>query len=161
MPELSKTEQQPKPKISSEKKDIQVSESKGSKYFYGLGRRKRAIAQVRLYPDMKGKEGNVIINQKIITQYFGTKTRQSIAIKPLSFTNQSDRFFVSAKVKGGGETGQAGAVSLGIARALVKYDINLKKQLKDTKLLTRDSREKERKKYGLKRARKAHQYTKR
>ncbi|HYH12143.1 MAG TPA: 30S ribosomal protein S9 [Thermomicrobiales bacterium] len=132
----------------------------GSKeqFFYGVGRRKSAIARVRLYPG----EGNVTINGKPSREYFGGRElHQTIMLEPMRLTGTADRFDVIATVVGGGTSGQAGAVRHGISRALVRFDEELRGPLKASKFLTRDAREKERKKVGLKRARKAPQYTKR
>jgi small subunit ribosomal protein S9 len=126
-------------------------------YFYGLGRRKCAIAQVRLYPG----DGSIVVNGKPAREYFGREALDITVQQPLRATDSGARFNVVATVEGGGPTGQAGAVRLGIARALVASDENNKQPLRSQGLLTRDARVKERKKPGLKRARKAPQYTKR
>ena len=126
-------------------------------YYGGTGRRKTSIAQVRL---MKG-EGVVIINGKPLEESVARKVLQDVILQPLKLTNTSNQYNAVVKVEGGGISGQAGAISHGISRALVKADENLKPILKSNGMLTRDSRMKERKKYGLKRARKAPQYTKR
>lgn len=127
-------------------------------YYYGTGRRKTAVARVRLYPGT----GKVTINGKPAAEYFGGRLIHQADIRlPLQQTGTLDRFDVSAKVAGGGISGQAGAVRHGIARALVRFDDELRPSLKRLSLLTRDARVKERKKVGLKRARKAPQYTKR
>lgn len=126
-------------------------------YYYGLGRRKCAIAKVRLYPG----EGTILVNGKPSREYFGRETLDLIVQQPLQATDAGARFNVVATVEGGGPAGQAGAVRLGIARALVVSDENSRTVLRGAGLLTRDARVKERKKPGLKRARKAPQYTKR
>ena len=126
-------------------------------YFSGTGRRKTSVAQVRL---MDG-EGVIIINGKPIEEIFGRRTAQTVILQPLQLTNTLNRFNAVIKVAGGGISGQAGAICHGISRALVKADESLKPLLRKHGLLTRDPRMKERKKYGLKRARKAPQYTKR
>ena len=126
-------------------------------YFSGTGRRKTSIAQVRL---MKG-EGVVIINGKPLEENVARKVLQDVILQPLKLTNTSNQYNAVVKVEGGGISGQAGAISHGISRALVKADESLKPILKSNGMLTRDPRMKERKKYGLKRARKAPQYTKR
>ena len=126
-------------------------------YFYGLGRRKCAIAQVRLYPG----EGGIVVNGKASREYFGREALDIMVQQPLQATDTGARFNVVAKVIGGGPAGQAGAVRLGIARALVVAEETNKPLLRANGLLTRDPRVKERKKPGLKRARKAPQYTKR
>ena len=126
-------------------------------YFRGTGRRKTAIAQVRL---MKGK-GAVIVNGKPLEEIFGMLRLQSTILEPLKVTDTVDKLSAIVKVTGGGISAQAGAISHGISRALVRMDEALKPQLRGYGLLTRDSRAKERKKYGLRRARKARQYRKR
>ncbi|MFC1998117.1 30S ribosomal protein S9 [Chloroflexota bacterium] len=126
-------------------------------YFGGTGRRKTSIAQVRL---MKG-EGVIIINGKPLEESVARKILQDVILQPLILTNTSNQYNAVVKVEGGGISGQAGAISHGISRALIKADETLRPILKKNGLLTRDSRMKERKKYGLKRARKAPQYTKR
>jgi small subunit ribosomal protein S9 len=126
-------------------------------YFYGTGRRKTAVARVRLLPG----DGAIAINGKPIEEVFPQLVLQAVIRQPLRVTETADKFNVVVKVEGGGISGQAGAVRHGIARALVKANEALKPLLRKYGLLTRDSRAKERKKYGLKRARKAPQYTKR
>lgn len=123
---------------------------------YGTGRRKTAVARVRLSTG----DGRVVINEKPALDYLGRRTLEMVVMKPFRVAGQR-RLDASVKVIGGGAAGQAGAVAHGIARALVESDPDLRPQLKKAGLLTRDPREKERKKYGLKRARKAPQYTKR
>jgi small subunit ribosomal protein S9 len=127
------------------------------KYFYGTGRRKTSVARVRLYPG----SGEILINGKGYLEVFPRGAHQAAVLAPLKAAGSAERFNVQAKVEGGGITGWAGAVSHGIARALTKTDESLKPALRRQNLLTRDSRMKERKKVGLKRARKAPQYTKR
>lgn len=122
-----------------------------------VGRRKTAIARVRLVPG----EGRIQINQKSPLQYLARRSLEMAVVQPLRLTDSLRRFDVSVKVEGGGVSGQAGAIAHGIARALIAYDEELRPVLKKAGLLTRDARMKERKKYGLKRARKAPQYTKR
>lgn len=126
-------------------------------YFYGTGRRKTAVAQVRLFP---GK-GAIIINGVPYEERFPRLEHRQAILRPLLVTNSVDNYNAIVKVAGGGISGFSGAISLGIARALVRADENLKPILRQHGLLTRDSRVKERKKAGLKRARKASQYTKR
>jgi small subunit ribosomal protein S9 len=126
-------------------------------YYNGTGRRKNAVARVRLIPG----DGLLVINGKSPSEYFGRRDLETIVTQPLRVTDTIGRFVASIKVQGGGVAGQAGAVCHGIARALCIADENLREPLKRAGLLTRDPREKERKKYGLKRARKAPQYTKR
>jgi small subunit ribosomal protein S9 len=123
----------------------------------GLGRRKTAIARVRLTPG----DGTVLINEKAPLLYLGRRALEMEALRPLVVTDSSRRFNVSVRVLGGGVAGQAGAIAHGLARALLEYDEELRPALKKAGLLTRDPRMKERKKPGLKRARKAPQYTKR
>jgi small subunit ribosomal protein S9 len=125
--------------------------------FYGTGRRKNAIAKVFLVPG----EGRVIINNKPVDEYFGRRTLEMIVRQPIELTGIQSRFDVKAKVLGGGVSGQAGAILLGISRALLQADPNLRPLLKKAGFLTRDSRMKERRKYGLKKARKASQFSKR
>lgn len=127
-------------------------------YYYGLGRRKTAVARVRLYPGT----GQIIINGRPAAQYFGNRLLYHVMIiEPLRLTGLQDHFDIRARVVGGGLSGQAGAVRHGVARALLRYNADLRPVLKRAGLLTRDPRVKERKKPGLKRARKAPQYTKR
>ncbi len=127
-------------------------------YHYGTGRRKSAVARVRLYPG----DGSIVVNGKPAQQYFGGRFLHQVNLtQPLRLTGTLDRFNVSVRVAGGGVSGQAGAIRHGIARALTRFDEELRPALKRAKLLTRDARVKERKKVGLKRARKAPQYTKR
>jgi len=126
-------------------------------YYNGTGRRKTSIAQVRL---MKG-EGVVIINGKPMEESVVRRVLREVIMKPLILTETSNQYNAVVKVTGGGIAGQAGAIAHGISRALVKANDSLKPILKSNGMLTRDPRMKERKKYGLKRARKAPQYTKR
>ena len=125
--------------------------------FYGTGRRKSSIARVRL---VEGK-GTITINGKDIDEYLGTETLKVIVRQPLTATNTVDKYDVICKVQGGGFTGQAGAIRLGIARALLEANIEYRPTLKSAGFLTRDPRMKERKKYGLKKARRAPQFSKR
>lgn len=127
------------------------------KYYYGLGRRKTSIAKVRLYEG----SGQIIINNKTAVEYLNPKNLIDVIKEPLEVVGMKDRFDISVRVVGGGVAGQAGAIRLGIARALLVVDENLKKTLKSHKYLTRDSRAVERKKYGLKKARRAPQFSKR
>ena len=127
------------------------------KVFYGTGRRKKSIARVRL---IQGN-GKVTINKRDIDDYFGLETLKVILRQPLELTKQTNKLDVVASVVGGGFTGQAGALRHGIARALIEYDPELRPELKKAGFLTRDPRMKERKKYGLKKARKAPQFSKR
>ena len=123
----------------------------------GTGRRKNAIARVRITPG----EGRVTVNDKDPLAYLGRRVLEMAALAPLRVTNMQRKFDITVKVAGGGTSGQAGAIAHGIARALLRYDPDFRQSLKKAGLLTRDARMKERKKYGLKRARKAPQYTKR
>jgi len=124
-------------------------------YVYGTGRRKTAVARVRLLPG----EGGIVVNGKPSTEYFGS--RDAALILPFRVTETEGRYSASVLVAGGGVSGQAGAVRHGIARALLSAHPDARAALREAGLLTRDPRAKERKKYGLKRARKAPQYTKR
>ena len=128
-----------------------------SEKYYGTGRRKSSVARVYLVPGT----GKVTINKKEMDEYFGLETLKIIVRQPLEATNMADKFDVIVNVKGGGFTGQAGAIRHGIARALNKYDLDLRPTLKKAGYLTRDPRMKERKKYGLKKARRAPQFSKR
>ena len=125
--------------------------------FLGTGRRKKSIARVRL---VEGK-GNITVNGKTLDEYFGTEVLKVIVKQPLVATNTLDKYDVICKVVGGGFTGQAGAIRHGIARALNEANSEYRPALKTNGFLTRDSRMKERKKYGLKKARKAPQFSKR
>lgn len=126
-------------------------------YFQGTGRRKTSVARVRLVPG----EGEVIVNGKALGDYFGRDGLTEVAELPFAATNTVRRFNAMVKVQGGGDSGQAGAISHGIARALLQSDSTFRAALRGAGLLTRDPRAKERKKPGLKRARKAPQFTKR
>lgn len=127
--------------------------------FWGTGRRKHAVARVRLIPE---GEGNIIINKKTIDEYFGgLEIVKSIVRQPLTLTETLGAYDVYVNVAGGGYNGQAGAIRHGIARALVEAQPELKSTIKSAGYLTRDPRMKERKKYGLKKARKAPQFSKR
>jgi small subunit ribosomal protein S9 len=125
--------------------------------FLGTGRRKTSIARVRL----ASGSGKIVVNGRAFETYFPTDTLRMVVTQPLVVTAQAAKFDIRVNVQGGGPTGQAGAVRLGIARALLKTDANLRPPLKSEGLLTRDSREKERKKYGQPGARKRFQYSKR
>ncbi|HBF36863.1 MAG TPA: 30S ribosomal protein S9 [Firmicutes bacterium] len=125
--------------------------------FYGTGRRKCSIAKVRLVSG----QGNIIVNGKPVLDYFGRKVLELIVKQPLSVTNTEGKYDVLASVHGGGTSGQAGAVRHGIARALLKVEDEFRSPLKKEGFLTRDPRMKERRKYGLKKARKAPQFSKR
>lgn len=125
--------------------------------FYGTGRRKSSIARVYIMP---GK-GEITINKRDIDNYFGLETLKVIVRQPLTLTDTLDKFDVKVNVHGGGTTGQAGAIRHGISRALIKADVDYRPALKAAGFLTRDPRMKERKKYGLKAARRAPQFSKR
>ena len=126
-------------------------------YFYGTGRRKSSVARVRLYQGT----GKITINDRDIDDYFGLETLKLIVRQPLALTETDEKFDVVCRVSGGGVTGQAGAIRHGIARALCEADAELRPALKKAGFLTRDPRMKERKKYGLKGARRAPQFSKR
>jgi len=124
---------------------------------FGTGRRKKSVARVRLVPG----EGKVVINKRDMDNYFGLDTLKFIVNQPLVLTGTKDKFDVLVNVHGGGFTGQAGAIRHGVSRALLKADESLRAELKKAGFLTRDPRMKERKKYGLKKARRASQFSKR
>lgn len=130
--------------------------AKTAKY-YGTGRRKSSVARVYLVPG----SGKITINQRDIDEYFGLETLKVIVKQPLELTETTGKYDVQVNVKGGGYTGQAGAIRHGIARALIEADEELRPTLKSNGFLTRDPRMKERKKYGLKAARRAPQFSKR
>jgi small subunit ribosomal protein S9 len=127
------------------------------RYYEAVGRRKRATARVRLYPG----DGQIVINSKGLNEYFGRLQDRQSVLDPLTLTDNENRFNLSVLVNGGGITGQSHAIRHGVARALLRMDPGLRLTLRRAGFLTRDPREKERKKPGLKRARKAPQYTKR
>ena len=129
----------------------------GKPYFYGTGRRKSSVARVRVY----NGTGKITINDRDIDDYFGLETLKLLTRQPLALTGTADKFDIVCRVAGGGVTGQAGAIRHGIARALLQCDESLRPALKKAGLLTRDPRMKERKKYGLKGARRAPQFSKR
>ena len=124
---------------------------------YGTGRRKKAVARVRLLPG----NGNIVINKRSIDEYFDREVLRTLVRQPLVLTETEGKYDVIVNVRGGGTTGQAGAIRHGIARALLTVDGDLRGPLKRAGFLTRDPRMKERKKYGLKKARKAPQFSKR
>ena len=134
-----------------------MARAKAKERFYGTGRRKSSVARVYLVP---GK-GNITINKRDIDEYFGLETLKVIVRQPLAATQNLEKFDVLVNVKGGGTTGQAGAIRHGIARALLQADDEFRPVLKKAGYLTRDPRMKERKKYGLKAARRASQFSKR
>ena len=126
-------------------------------YFYGTGRRKSSVARVRLYQGT----GKVTINDRDIDDYFGLETLKLIVRQPLNLTKTEGKFDIVCRVAGGGVTGQAGAIRHGITRALIDYDAALKSVLSQAGLVTRDAREVERKKVGLRKARRRKQFSKR
>ena len=126
-------------------------------FFYGTGRRKHSVARVRLYQGT----GAITINDRTIDDYFGLETLKLIVRQPLALTDNGEKFDVVVRVAGGGVTGQAGAIRHGVARALLEFNPELRGELKKAGFLTRDPRMKERKKYGLKAARRAPQFSKR
>ena len=126
-------------------------------FFYGTGRRKKSVARVRVYAGT----GKITINDRDIDDYFGLETLKLIVRQPLALTGTTEKFDIVVRVAGGGVTGQAGAIRHGLSRALLQYDAELRPALKKAGFLTRDPRMKERKKYGLKGARRAPQFSKR
>lgn len=145
-------------KTTVKEKEEKTAASKREKYIEAVGRRKEAVARVRLFKDKPG----VIINEKTIEQYFPLERHRQKILSPLKLTDLVNNFFISVKVKGGGLLGQAEAIRLGISRCLIKIDEEkFKPILRKKGFLTRDSRVVERKKYGLKKARKAAQWSKR
>ena len=124
---------------------------------YGTGRRKSSAARVFLHPS----KGSIVVNDKPLDQFFGRETARMIVRQPLEALNMTEQFDVLVTVSGGGITGQAGAIRLGLSRALVAYDDSLKGQLRKAGFMTRDAREVERKKVGLHKARRATQFSKR
>ncbi len=127
-------------------------------YFYGTGRRKSSVARVRVYPNGTGA---ITINDRDIDYYFGLDTLKLIVRQPLALTETLGSFDIVCTVTGGGVTGQAGAIRHGLSRALLQFNEELRPELKKAGFLTRDPRMKERKKYGLKKARRAPQFSKR
>lgn len=143
--------------FSSEKRD-------SKKYFEAVGRRKRAVARVRVFtanPKESATQGGFTVNEKTLQDYFRASNFVETSLESLNRLKAGDHFRVSAKVEGGGLNSQAEAIRLGIARALIKFDLNFRKRLKKSGMLRRDPREKERRKYGLKKARRAPQFSKR
>ena len=126
-------------------------------YYYGTGRRKNAVARVFI----KAGSGNIVVNEKPIDEYFSRETGRMVVRQPLELTSNLTSFDIMVNVYGGGESGQAGAVRHGITRALIEYDFELKGMLKKAGLVTRDARVVERKKVGLRKARRAKQFSKR
>ena len=128
-----------------------------SEIFYGTGRRKRSTARVF----MKAGGGDITVNDRPLDTFFGRKTARMIVRQPLELTSMTDKFDINVTVKGGGTTGQAGAIRHGLTRALMVYDESLRSSLRKAGFVTRDAREVERKKVGLRKARRATQYSKR
>ena len=148
-------------KKSAKKEEIQEQEKAiQTPYFYAVGKRKTAIAQVRIYPEGKDAKG-IVVNERKFEEYFPILRLRETAKSPLALAGQDVKFDVSAKVHGGGIVAQAEAIRLGISRALVKFNPELKKSLRDRGFMTRDARKVERKKPGLKKARKSPQWAKR
>ncbi|EKE21369.1 MAG: hypothetical protein ACD_7C00266G0005 [uncultured bacterium] len=148
-----------KVKKATEKKSAKVS--KDEKYFYAVGRRKTSVAQVRIYPSSSVTEEDCTVNARDMKEYFSGTIMQATFVSPFKETGLVDKFKVSVIVRGGGVSSQVEAVRLGIARALIKFDETLRPILKANGFLTRDSRKVERKKPGLKKARRAPQWAKR
>jgi len=145
-------------------KEVEVIKEKKvapEKYFYAVGRRKTSVAQVRIYQQEKASENDCVVNEKKSKEYFPGASLQNILSAPFRATGLNGKFKFSILVRGGGYKGQAEASRLGISRALIKYDETLRKALKDLGFLTRDARKVERKKPGLKKARKSPQWAKR
>lgn len=126
-------------------------------YYYGTGRRKSSVARVFIKPG----NGNIVVNDKPVDEYFSRETGRMVVRQPLELTNNAATFDIMVNVHGGGESGQAGAVRHGITRALIEFNAELKLALKKAGLVTRDAREVERKKVGLRKARRAKQFSKR
>lgn len=137
------------------------ADKKSDKYFCGVGRRKTSVAQVRIFSNNKAGEGDLIVNDRKMKEYFPDESLQATFTAPLRESGMLEKFKVSVLVKGGGISSQAEAVRLGIARALVKFDGDLRGVLKSHGFLKRDARKVERKKPGLKKARRAPQWAKR
>lgn len=170
MPEKSKTKFAVKPKTKQVRSVSKQADKKAAKkiddkrYYEAVGRRKQATARVRLHtsdPSNSVKEGKLLINEKPYKEYFKTLALQKKIEAPFSRLKSLSRFRATVKVSGGGSTGQAEAVRHGLSRALILFDDNFRKKLKKSGYLTRDPRKKERKKFGLKKARKSPQWSKR
>lgn len=147
--------------VKTEKDAVKEEKTPKGRYFYAVGRRKASVAQVRIYPNDKAAEDGLIVNKKKMTEYFPVLFLQNIFVSPLKVVDAFGKFEVSVLVRGGGFRGQAEAVKLGISKALVVFNPEYKKKLKEGGFMTRDSRVVERKKPGLKKARKAPQWAKR
>jgi small subunit ribosomal protein S9 len=144
---------------SKEEEKPTLAETIKGEYYYGMGRRKTAVARVRLFPN---GDGNITVNGKSVQAYFGTRdTHKATISSPFRALDLGDTYTITVRVVGGGTTGQAGAIRHALARALIRMNPEFKAALRKAGYLTRDPRMKERKKPGLKRARKAPQYTKR
>ncbi len=146
---------------AKEKKNIKKAIKKTEKYFYAVGRKKTSVAQVRVYPEKKAGEEDLIVNGRKMKKYFPVLALQNFFLEPIKLAGLQNKLRISILAKGGGLSGQAGASRLGIARALVKLDKDFKKPLKSAGFLSRDARKVERKKPGLKKARRAPQWQKR
>lgn len=159
------TPKEPKKEIVKKEKEEKIEKKEAlavpARYFYGLGKRKTAVAQVRLYPNQEKGARKTTVNNKEVKVYFPIERLQEQIKNPFIKIGQEGKFDITAKVFGGGVNAQAEAMRLGIARALVKVDESFKKPLRDLGYLTRDSRIVERKKPGLKKARRAPQWAKR
>jgi small subunit ribosomal protein S9 len=149
------------PKVEKVEKIAKATKKVAGVYFYAVGRRKTSVAQVRLFENDKATDNDIVINDKKLKDYFPTISLQNNMLAPLKAVGMHGKFTMTVLVRGGGVTGQVEAVRLGIARALVIFNAELKKSLKDLGFMTRDAREVERKKAGLKKARKAPQWAKR
>ncbi len=152
--ERSKTIQKPRKKVKKE-----LAKTINQRYTETIGRRKRAIARVRFFSEKRLKE--IIVNERPYVEYFPSNEMQTILLSPMNLVNIEKDFKIIVRVKGGGVHAQSEAIRHGFARALVKINSDYKKRLKQAGFLTRDSRERERKKFGLKRARRAPQWSKR
>jgi small subunit ribosomal protein S9 len=147
--------------VKTEKDAVKEEKTPKGKYFYAVGRRKSSVAQVRIYPNEKAGDDDLIVNKRKMVEYFPVLFLQNIFVSPLKLTEAFGKFGVSVLVRGGGFRGQAEAIKLGISKALVEFNPEYKKKLKEGGFMTRDSRVVERKKPGLKKARKAPQWAKR
>jgi small subunit ribosomal protein S9 len=148
-------------KIEKVEKVTKAVKKASGVYFYAVGRRKTSVAQVRLFENDKATDNDIVINDKMLKDYFPTISLQNNLLTPLKAVGVHGKFSMTVLVRGGGVTGQVEATRLGIARALVIFNAEFKKTLKDLGMMTRDAREVERKKPGLKKARKAPQWAKR
>ena len=161
--EIIKSEES-KPIVEVSEALVNFDKKDSKRYFESIGRRKRAVARVRVFtanPKDSASQGGFIVNEKTLKDYFGGDDLIGVAMESFNKLKCADHFRVVAKVNGGGINSQAEAIRLGIAKALIKFDSNFRKKLKKSGLLRRDPREKERRKYGLKKARRAPQFSKR